>query len=156
MTSDFRSVFATVLIDWFGCEEQKVKDSITNGGIGWGKDYDGNLLPDILEKRVRFMDMGCINALGTSAIPKKMEPVLYPNPAHQESYVRIHSQTKSDWHIRVFDINGRPLMDRGFQGVSAGTHNLSLNMGNLAAGTYLVEIRGEGTSWKKRLVVVGN
>lgn len=61
--------------------------------------------------------------------------LLYPNPVSDQLYIRLPEQKYS---VDIYDISGRKQIERNFQ--NEGIHVINLN--DLPAGLYLIEIRG--------------
>ena len=71
--------------------------------------------------------------------------VAYPNPTSEELTV----QGSQDYQVEVYDLRGRPLMQRDhLQGKA------TLNVSHLRPGVYLLKLqRADGTSAQQRVVI---
>ncbi|MEM6963647.1 MAG: DUF1501 domain-containing protein [Bacteroidota bacterium] len=137
MQYDFRSVYGTVLMDWFGVEEQIVKDLLFD---------DFQHLP-ILST--------CDNITPTDEILKTGALVLgiFPNPF--TDHTTIEFTVKSGWvKISVFDAIGSEVKVLTSQQFTAGTHQIQMESHNLAAGHYSCRIQTDYGQKTKRLVKV--
>ena len=64
---------------------------------------------------------------------------LYPNPATAEITVSIDAPNADKLILTVTDIYGKQLIQNNVS-VETGSNNTKLNVGKLAAGTYLVKL----------------
>jgi hypothetical protein len=83
---------------------------------------------------------------GNSSASHEMK--LYPNPAYTEVNVAIDIRANESYDIQVRDVLGKELI--GFKNVSE--KQLWINISNLPAGIYQVEVHIEGEIIEKRLV----
>ena len=134
MQYDFRSVYGSILTDWLEVEESIVRD-------------------------VLFGDFQKLNILKacptTSSNEEVAEPIthfeVHPNPFSDSFRIEFES-TGGRIHISLFDSVGglvRVLTDRT---IGQGSHNITLEANNLAAGAYYVRIQSETGQKLKRLV----
>jgi uncharacterized protein (DUF1501 family) len=135
MQFDYRSVYATILKDWFGAPEQQVQDLLFG-------DFDA--LP-IIE--------GCIptSTEGPGFEDKPYEMNVYPNPTSGDGTIDFHS-TGGRVQIAIYDQMGRQIgviVDRDY---SKGRHNVPFSTYNLPNGSYIIRLRGDGTQEVSRLV----
>lgn len=77
-----------------------------------------------------------------------LAPELFPNPANSEVSIRV--PTGHDGHLRIMDASGRDVMAPVL--VRQGTL-VRIATNALPAGSYLVQLVGEGAAWSTRLVV---
>ena len=64
---------------------------------------------------------------------------LYPNPATEEVTITIDAPNAEKVVLIVTDIYGKQLLQQNIS-VEVGSNNTKLNVGRLAAGTYLVKL----------------
>lgn len=75
---------------------------------------------------------------------------IYPNPAKDEFFVSF-AEASSKVDVAIFDLNGRKLSSRRFEG--NGTFNERMSTTNLSTGIYFVKVtNGDLTSTRKLLV----
>jgi len=67
----------------------------------------------------------------------------YPNPFNDRFMVDVRLPEVASVEISLYDIQGR-LASRQSQPLSAGTHRLTMQGGNLAAGIYLMKVNAGG------------
>ncbi|MFH0765641.1 MAG: T9SS type A sorting domain-containing protein [Calditrichota bacterium] len=78
----------------------------------------------------------------------------YPNPFNSTTRIDYYLPTAGRVRLGLYDFNGREVgtLVNGFN--SAGSHSVALNASGLAAGTYMVVIRGEGAIRWENVVLV--
>lgn len=82
----------------------------------------------------------------------KLDLSLFPNPTSGESTLQFRLAEAQPCHLRLFDLNGRLIRSQDLDGY-AGDNSVVLEMGNLQAGVYLVEVRSAGIWGRKRLIL---
>ena len=136
MQYDFRNVYGSVLVDWFGVAEGSVRSLIID---------DFAYLPII---------SGCsdTNSISGADSLRRAEFAVQPNPAREE--VQVILTTKRE-RVRVvlFDTFGRQVRTIADRGFVAGEHRLSVSLAELPAGTYFVHVMLAGGRRGSRRVV---
>lgn len=88
---------------------------------------------------IRFTDM--------KVVDRSKAPVTYftayPNPVSDQLQVRVTAMRSGKALAEVFDMNGRRMMSQSFN-ASTGTQTLSMNLGKLGNGTYLLKVTVDG------------
>ena len=136
MQYDFRSVYGSILMDWFGVEEQTVRSLL----------YED------------FQHLPILNICETTAandILKEGELELnaYPNPFNQTT--NIEFTVKSGWvKVSLFDAIGSELKVLTNQKFPEGRHTLVMNANEFSAGVYYYRIQTDYGQRTKRLVKV--
>lgn len=74
--------------------------------------------------------------------PVQSELHLYPNPATERIHVQFEVSNEEEGRIAVRDTKGKLVMERGHL-FSIGPVTLTLNVANLIAGTYLLQLLNE-------------
>lgn len=64
----------------------------------------------------------------------------YPNPANTTSNMKFTLKDNTPVTINVYDMSGRLMFSQNEGEMLAGSHDVALNVANLAAGSYLVSI----------------
>jgi len=136
MQYDFRSVYATMLMDWFGVSEEKVRQVLF-------KDFQH--LPIIQ----------CASLSSSEEADKTLKSLtVAPNPFGNYFDVRFH--TERDWlRISLFDAIGSELNIISNQSFNQGEHSIKVPTSDLPSGVYYVRIAGR-TSQKTVRVVKSN
>ena len=77
---------------------------------------------------------------------------LFPNPATGASTVQFNLVEEQPCFIRLIDVNGREVLRQQTDGYT-GEHAISLELGELMPGVYVVEIQSAGMSGRKKLIL---
>ena len=77
---------------------------------------------------------------------------LYPNPAKDETYIKITMPNPGRINLSIFDITGRAIIADQFD-VSSIEYSYKLNVSSLRAGIYLIRINS-GTKVSKVLKLI--
>jgi len=136
MQFDFRSVYGSILMDWFGIEEQTVRDLL----------YDEFQHLPVLQN---------CNSVNANDILKEgqLEINVYPNPFSE--ITNIEFTVKSGWvKISLFDAIGSELKVLTNQKFTEGTHTLQMEGHDLSAGSYFYRIQTDYGQKTQRLVKV--
>jgi uncharacterized protein (DUF1501 family) len=133
MQHDFRSVYASALKDWFG---------IANPEAVLGQEFP--ILP--------IFKAG---ASGTQVIRPEdaLEVSNYPNPFHGGTTFTF---TSDGGHviITLLDAGGRVMQTVAEGNYPAGTHRVTFNRNDLRAGHYFYQVKVNGTTVTKQLVII--
>ncbi len=82
----------------------------------------------------------------------KLDLMLFPNPTQGEATLQFYLPDEQSYHLRLFDVNGRLIMDTDFDGY-AGENAVTLEMGSLQPGMYVVEVESAGMWGRKKVVL---
>jgi uncharacterized protein (DUF1501 family) len=126
MQFDFRSVYGTVLEDWFDVEQQEIRDF---------------LLPS-------YEKLPLISPCGTSPPVthinfKQVIPgsAVYPNPAHDKIRIQFHTPG-GQVEIAIFDMAGKRQAQVINSRFSRGDHTVEHDVRSLPTGSYVVKVWG--------------
>ncbi len=86
-----------------------------------------------------------------SAVTASTTLSVYPNPAKGNLSVSFNSNSSVVATIAVLDMAGSSIVQKSLS-AKAGNNNINLNVGNLASGTYRLEIRTANTVMTKQFV----
>ncbi|MDX1685164.1 MAG: DUF1501 domain-containing protein [Saprospiraceae bacterium] len=122
MQYDFRSVYGSILMDWFEASEQDVKDLLFE---------DFQHIPIV---------KGCdFSTSVDSPLAQSVDVEIYPNPA--SNYLRIRFKSFNEKvRLSVFDARGaevKLLSDRRY---NEGEHTLTSEVSELQSGNYFVRV----------------
>ena len=137
MQYDFRNVYGSVLMDWFGLDRADVRTLVI-------EDFD--YIPVL---------NGCrqTTTSTTGAARRQLALSIQPNPARGSATVRFTTANER-LRLSIFDTYGRRvrvLADRRF---AAGAHELQVTVRDLPAGTYFLHVQQhQGARSTHRLVV---
>jgi hypothetical protein len=79
---------------------------------------------------------------------------VYPNPATDRTFVSFKLDDKATVFIEVIDALGRTVSSIPAQQMIAGTHNIEMNIANIAAGSYTVKMQTEKGAVTQHLSVI--
>ncbi len=135
---DFRSVYGSLLMDWFEVPEEGVKD-------------------------ILFDEFQYIPILASCNMPsdsndlteESLSVEVFPNPFAE--WVTIKFPSKSEWmKVTIFDALGQERKVLAAQNFDAGVHELRFEARGLAPGNYFVHVSSETEVKTKSLIKVGN
>lgn len=64
----------------------------------------------------------------------------YPNPAKDQSTIKINLKNATDVTVDIFDMTGRKLSTASHAGLGSGDHNITVSTANLPSGNYVYMI----------------
>lgn len=135
-STDFRSIYSTVLQDWFGLEEATV-DSVLGGSFG--------TLPLVANPV----------ALEPGGTPDQFVLAQnYPNPFNPSTVITYTLSGPGRVRLRVFDERGRHITTLVDETKTAGTHQAHFDAGHLPSGVYMYRIEApEGVRTRRMSLV---
>ncbi|MBX2821601.1 MAG: DUF1501 domain-containing protein, partial [Rhodothermaceae bacterium] len=126
-TVDFRSVYASVLKDWF-CLDEAALQTVMGGS---------------------FETMNLIGGSNPVSVDRET-PVAsfaldgnYPNPFRGQTRILLNLSRSTHVNLDVYDLQGRKVQEVLDRSLSQGRHEIPFNRGTLPSGTYLYKVRGE-------------
>lgn len=128
-TTDFRSVYATTLIDWMGMAADDVAALL-------GADFPV----------IDFVDsvVGTSNSNETPTDPATLTN--YPNPFASATTIAFTLDRPGLVRIAAFDVSGRHVLDVVNGHMTSGAHVVRFDGSRLAVGTYLLKLDTESRS----------
>lgn len=133
MQYDFRSVYGSVLADWFEVEE--------------------NIIKDILLGDFQKLDLfaNCATVSTAENAYESIDMNVYPNPTNTR--VTIEFESKGE-HIKIsiFDTLGHEVKVLTNQKITSGSHALDFEVSDLTNGAYFVRIQTQNGQKTKRIV----
>ena len=137
MQYDFRSVYGSVLMDWFGVEESEVRSLLY-------QDFQYLPLLQLCQSVATEDPVADADSLNLSC---------FPNPF--QDWTTIRFTTNKEWaRISIFDALGSELKVLSEQQFPAGEHQLRWDSETLPKGTYFCRIVTKERQKTKRLVKV--
>jgi len=128
---DFRSVYGSVLSDWFGMEQEDV-NTILGGAYAHLPIIDSSYATSTATPHVPVPDVSMRN---------------YPNPFQTRTTLEFSLRTAGYVSLHLFDVNGRSVQRLLDSPLSPGTHSVVIEGGRLPAGTYFARLtHPEGVS----------
>jgi uncharacterized protein (DUF1501 family) len=135
MQYDFRSVYGSILMDWFEVAESEVQSLLYE---------DFQYLPII---------QACAVSTNPPIVVPDIETYNFPNPF--ESWTTIVYQSKGEKaRISIYDMRGCELKIISEQYFGAGEHQLRVDMSGLAAGNYSYRIVTKNAQRSKVIVKI--
>ena len=133
MQYDFRSVYGSILMDWFGVEETQVQNLLFE---------DFQYIP--------IINQNCTVGIDNPIIKNTIQSYNYPNPFN--NWTTIHFTSLGE-HIKIsiFDTLGHELKIVTSQHFSAGEHQVQVDLSNLPTGIYHYRIVGKYAQQTKNL-----
>jgi hypothetical protein len=77
-----------------------------------------------------------------------------PNPAKNQTLIRVFLNEDSDLRLDLFDIVGTKIKEISSGNFERGYHKFTLELNDLSAGTYLYHMTCNGTRKSKRIQVI--
>ena len=125
MQYDFRSVYGSALVDWFGVSEGEVNTLF---------DFDFQYLP---------VASGCENSTSTNDLDSDIfELAVRPNPFSDNFKL---SFTSGSEHIKInlFNVLGSEIKVLTNQKFGAGNHSMSFDLNGLPVGSYFIRVQNK-------------
>lgn len=133
MQYDFRSVYATMLMDWFGISEEKVKEVLF-------KDF----------QHLPLIQCATVSSIGDK-LSDKLDLEVFPNPFSE--YFNVKFVADEEWYrVSVYNAIGSELRVITNQKFASGTHELKIPTHDLMSGIYFVRVAGKNTQKTVRVV----
>ncbi|MDP4914201.1 MAG: DUF1501 domain-containing protein, partial [Saprospiraceae bacterium] len=134
MQIDFRNIYGSILVDWFGVKENEVKQLIFNDFVK---------LPII---------KNCQTATPVNEVLLPMFVELYPNPTWGPINLTFQS-VGGDCYLHLMNGQGQTIKQQKWNGMYAGEQNLQMDVSDMSNGIYFVHIR-QGLQHKTMQVVL--
>ena len=77
---------------------------------------------------------------------------LFPNPTKEEIYLKYNLLKEDNIQITLYDLTGKLMLDKKAGAKNPGENQDSLDLRQLAAGTYICRISGERNSISKQII----
>ena len=87
-------------------------------------------------------------------IPKTFDVSVYPNPFNPSTTLRIELPRRALIEGEIVSLSGERVAEIASGWHEAGTHTVTVNLGNHSSGVYFAVIRGEGRTLTRKLVLV--
>jgi len=123
MQYDFKSVYGSILMDWFGAEESKIKEWLTP---------DFQYIPILVDCTV-------VNTLDQADV--SVEAKAFPNPCDTYFQLTFELESAENVRIDISDSAGRHVKTVTNQNLPAGPHQVYVEMHQVPAGPYFARIQ---------------
>lgn len=135
---DFRSVYATMLVDWLGLDETDVP-------LILGQSFE----------RIGFVDSSSSVASEPPPVPHSLDlGSVWPNPFRTTANIDLTMAESGPVTADLFDARGRRVKTLFEGALSSGPHTLIIDGSDLAAGAYFVRMRSGSTMLTRKIVRV--
>ncbi|MDX1943701.1 MAG: DUF1501 domain-containing protein [Saprospiraceae bacterium] len=138
MQHDFRDVYGSILMDWFGVQETDVKTLLYN---------DFQKLPIIQDCRTT-------TAVDGPDLDKILQIKAYPNPFHNWARIEFTLEQEAWVRLSVFDALGSEVKVLTNRRLNPGEHQIPFEASDLAAGTYFYRLQVDNQVKTKRMVKI--
>ncbi|MFQ5568590.1 MAG: DUF1501 domain-containing protein [Rhodothermales bacterium] len=136
---DFRSVYATVLQDWFGLDASTVQ----------------SVLGDAFDMLGFVTDPATPTAVESEPIPESFKLYQnYPNPFNPSTTITYTLNRTEHVTVRIFDVQGRLIQTLVDDMQPAGSHSLAFNAGHLASGAYFYRLQTADGARTRQMTLV--
>ena len=135
MQYDFRSVYGSVLADWFEVDESVIKEIFFND----------------FQKLDLFSN--CSTVSNDQDLLNTIESDMYPNPTQNSLTIELTSKGEPI-RISVFDTLGHEVKVLAQQNFRAGSHTLQFEMQGLPTGVYFIRIQTRNAQKTRRIVKI--
>ncbi len=135
MQYDFRSIYASVLKDWFDASEEEIRDVL----------YDNFQYIPIIQS---------CSSVNTEETSFEVEDIkIYPNPATHFTNVELAVTSETLIRISIFDVLGHQVRVVSERSYSAGNYQVAIDLSDLVSGNYVIEMKSS-TGRKAKILSV--
>ena len=127
---DFRSVYGSLLSDWFGMVREDVHTIM-------GGEY----------AHLPLIDSAYVASTDRAQLPQQSIPFqTYPNPFQSSANLEFVLDSAGQTTLHIFDVNGRRVQTLLDSAMAPGTHTVELRGSALSPGTYFARLTHQGRS----------
>ncbi|HNL38898.1 MAG TPA: HYR domain-containing protein, partial [Saprospiraceae bacterium] len=83
---------------------------------------------------------------------ERLDLSVFPNPTQDASTVMFSLPKEQDYRLRLFDLNGRQILDLDFHGYP-GDNSVVLELGELSPGVYLIDVQSAEMHGREKLLL---
>ena len=139
---DFRSVYSSVLKDWFGASPAELQVAIT-----------GSITSPLTASVIASGAIAGVGAGGNLPKDYSLEQN-YPNPFNPSTVIRYELPRGSEVTLDVYNSAGEKIATLVDAPQSAGTHEVNFNGGTLASGMYFYRLRAGAYQQTRKMLLV--
>lgn len=92
-----------------------------------------------------------LSSLGASTLTESINMNVYPNPTSENVNVSFEA-TGNDYAITMYDLQGKVVKTQDYKNLD-GAQTIELGVSDLSAGTYLISVATEGSSFTQQVIV---
>lgn len=138
---DFRSVYTTILTDWFGIPESEAAEVLANGSAYPKLGFLGSQIVS--------------NEEDPNGVPARFQlQQNYPNPFNPTTNITFTIPSASRVQLTVYDIQGRKIAEIANRNFTGGQHTLAFDASGLASGVYLYRIQAGRFSETRKMTLI--
>ena len=137
-TTDFRSVYATVLQNWLG---------VTAGDVDtlFGQSFE----------RLNFVNDGSTGVGNENEVINTFEVSQnFPNPFSSTTTIHFTLTQADDVRLSVYDATGKKVLAQPWQQYAGGKHAIELKAQSLASGVYVYQLETSTRTQSRQMLVV--
>lgn len=136
--TDFRSVYTTIMDDWFGLPADDIS----------------SVIPGQYSK-IDFVDAVAAGSPRLDEIPRSVTlDQNYPNPFNPSTSIRFTLPVAGEVKLQVFDVNGRLVSTLINGTMKAGSHTTTFHSGALSSGTYVYRLDTPAGSVTRKMTLI--
>ena len=128
---DFRDVYASILKDWFLAPESQIQT--------------------LFEHQVVFYPL--ISCGNNQVVASEQEIIIYPNPTVSTATL-VFSSVREKVTLAIFDVTGKRIKEIFDRELDENSHQIPVDVSNLAAGIYFIQVKKESGDLSIRLLKV--
>jgi photosystem II stability/assembly factor-like uncharacterized protein len=126
---------------------------LDNNSNNFQHQFTGFFALDTSNAWVCTMDGRIFSLSGLQSTDEIVEPEsigFYPNPVSNQLTIELNNEIKDNLTIRLFSIDGKPILSRQYSGLHHVT--LTLDLSNFSSGLYILNCQGSSVSKSYKLV----
>jgi len=89
-----------------------------------------------------------------SKIDSRLLPNIYPNPTQETSTLEFTAKKTDYFSIKIYDINGRIVLDLGKRQYAKGVHRQQIKTTSLQSGQYVLQLKSDAYTIEKKLMIL--
>ncbi len=136
-TTDFRSVYATTLVNWMGMEPDDVSMLL-------GSEYPF----------IDFVQSGVGTSSSSETPGDRTNLTNYPNPFRTRTTIAFGLENPGRASLSVYDVQGRRVLDLVSDYMGSGAHSLDFDGSRLPAGSYVLRLEKESGTETRLMTVM--
>jgi len=147
MQVDYRQIYANILKDWMGVDEQVIANDILFRNFINGTDENGNSYEPLTITRE-------VVAGVDSFVSRRFNlEVPYPNPATNETTVKFRINQPDHVTLGLLDGKGKVVKTIAERPFENGEHILKVDLMDMPVGIYFIRLSSSGLNDSKKLVI---
>ncbi len=147
MQVDYRQIYANILKDWMGVDEDIIANDILFKDFINGTDENGVPYTPLPVTRPIVAD-------STDFISRRFHLEMpYPNPAVDEVYIKFRINQPDYISISLLNVEGRTVKNITAKPYENGEHVLTVDLKDIPAGIYHVSLKSPGLNDTKKLII---